>query len=283
MIYHFVVGDMAAQPLIEAVANEPSLQGEVIVLKDILHVGPLQKQNGDGFSALRGAFWQQVTGSEKAPELNDMERLLEVSKNMFNNPDAQTWLWMAPWPADVTAYHWMLPYMSKHPGRFYLVNIAGLPFLNEDGKVYFPKNLSEILPKELVKARRLARQVTPAEFEVDGEEWYKMEQEDAPIRTHEGGKKIAARKEDHYDNILLSFCSHQFQKAHKIINQSISKYNVPTGDVYLGWRLRQLAAEGKLQLQGDVTKTLKDFEVKLPGGDSVTAEAATTEAQENQN
>ena len=87
MIYHFVVGDMAAQPLIEAVANEPSLQGEVIVLKDILHVGPLQKQNGDGFSALRGAFWQQVTGSEKAPELNDMERLLEVSKNMFNNPE----------------------------------------------------------------------------------------------------------------------------------------------------------------------------------------------------
>ncbi|MBL7684110.1 MAG: DUF1835 domain-containing protein [Flavipsychrobacter sp.] len=275
MIYHFVVGDMAAQPLQEAILGEPSIQGEIIVLKDILHVGPLQKEEGQGFSELRGAFWQQVTGSDKPHEVTDMEKLLEVSKHMYDNPDAQVWLWMAPWPADVCAYHWMLPYMSKHMGRFYLVSIAGLPFLNEEGKVYFPKNISEILPRELVKARRLARQVTPAEYEVDGDEWQKMVTDNAGIRTHEGGKKIAPRSEDHYDNILLSFCSHQFQKAHKVVNQSINKYNVPTGDVYLGWRLRKMAEEGKLQLQGDTAKTLKDFDIKLPGGDAVAAEAAT--------
>jgi hypothetical protein len=195
MIYHFVVGDMAAQPLQEAIQLEPSLQGEVIVLKDILHVGPLKKEAGSGFSALRTAFWQEVMGADKQVEVDDMERLLEVSKQMFQNPDVQAWLWMAPWPADVMAYHWMLPYLGKHMGRFYLVNIAGLPFLDENGKVFFPKNISDIQPKELVKARRLARQVTPAEYEIDGEEWNKMEQENAPIRTHEGGKKIAARGE----------------------------------------------------------------------------------------
>lgn len=269
MIYHFVVGDMAAKPLLEAVANEPMLHGEVIVLKDILHVGPLQKEEGQSFSSMRSTFWQDVVGADKAPvEVNDLERLLEVTTKMNNNADGQAWIWMAPWPADVIAYHWMLPYMNKHAGRFHVVSIAGLPFLNEEGKVYFPKNLSEILPKELVKARRLARQVTPAEFEVDGEEWSKMKEESAGIRTHEGGKKIAGRSEDHYDNILLSYCSQQYQKANKIINQSITKYNVPTGDVYLGWRLRKMAEAGKLQLQGDITKTLKDFEVKLPGGDT---------------
>jgi hypothetical protein len=279
MIYHFVVGDMAAQPLQEAIFSEPSIQGEIIVLKDILHVGPLQKEEGQGFSEMRAAFWQQVTGSDKATEVTDMEQLLEASKHMYNNPDAQAWLWMAPWPADVCAYHWMLPYMSKHMGRFYLVSIAGLPFLNEDGKVYFPKNISEILPRELVKARRLARQVTPAEFEVDGDEWQKMVNDNAGIRTHEGGKKTAPRSESHYDNILLSFCSHQFQKAHKVVNQAINKYNVPTGDVYLGWRLRCMAQEGKLVLQGDAGKTLKDFEIKLSGGDAViTDDTAATEA-----
>lgn len=279
MIYHFVVGDMAAQPLQEAILSEPTLQGEIIVLKDLLHIGPLQKEEGQGFSELRGAFWQHVTGSDKPVEVADMERLLEVSKHMYDNPDAQAWLWMAPWPADVCAYHWMLPYMSKHTGRFYLVSIAGLPFLNEDGKVYFPKNISEILPRELVKARRLARQVTPAEFEVDGDEWQKMVADNAGIRTHEGGKKTAPRAESHYDNILLSFCSQQFQKAHKVVNQAINKYNVPTGDVYLGWRLRMLAEEGKLVMQGDASKTLKDFEIKLIGGDAIIAgDTATTEA-----
>jgi len=281
MIYHFVVGDMAAQPLQEAILSEPSIQGEIIVLKDILHVGPLQKEEGQGFSELRGAFWQEVTSSATPVEVTDMERLLEVSKHMYDNPDAQVWLWMAPWPADVCAYHWMLPYMSKHPGRFHLVSIAGLPFLNQDGKVYFPKNISEILPRELVKARRLARQVTPAEFEVDGDEWLKMVEDNAGIRTHEGGKKIAPRGEDFYDNVLLSFCSQQFQKAHKVINQSINKYNVPTGDLYLGWRLRKMAEEGKLVLQGDTSKTLKDFDIKLPGGDVAVAESAAAEETSN--
>ena len=279
MIYHFVVGDMAAQPLQEAILNEPSIQGEVIILKDLLHLGPLQREEGVSFSAMRSEFWNTVIGNDKQPvEVTDLERLMEASTQLTNNPEAQIWLWMAPWPADVCAYHWMLSYLGKHMGRFYLVNIAGLPFLDENGKVYFPKNLSEIMPKELVKARRLARLVTPAEYEVDGEEWNHYVNENSGIRTHEGGKKLSSREETHYDNILLSYCSHQFQKAHKVINQAISKYNVPTGDVYLGWRLREMSTSGKLQLQGDTTKTLKDFEVKLPGGDAVTdVTAAETE------
>ena len=38
-----------------------------------------------------------------------------------------------------------------------------------------------------------------------------------------------------------------------------------TGDLYLGWRLRKMVDIGRLQVQGETNKTLKDFEVKLPG------------------
>ena len=162
---------MAAQPLLEAVSNEPSMHGEVLALKDILHVGPIKKAPGQSFSQLRTEFWKEVVNDEKQEiEVNDLEKLLEITTQLHNNPDAVVWLWMAPWPADVCAYYWMLNYMSKHLDRFYVLNLAGLPFLNEEGKVYYPKNISEILPKELVKARRLARAVTPAELEVDGEQ-----------------------------------------------------------------------------------------------------------------
>ena len=281
MIYHIVVGDLAAQPLTEAVMSEASMQGEVVVMKDILHVGSLQKEEGQSFSDMRSAFWQQVVINEKQPvEVKDLERLLEITTALNNDSEAQVWFWMAPSPADVCAYHWMLKYLAKHSGRFSMLNIAGLPFLDENGKVYYPKSLSEILPRELVKARRLARLVTPAEFEVDGDEWKKMVEENAPIRTHEGGKKLTSRGEDHYDNQLMSFCSHQFQKASRIIHQALSKYNIPTGDMYLGWRLRKMAEAEKLQLQGDVAKSLKDFEVKLPGG-TVTTGAEQAEEQSN--
>ena len=80
MIYHFVVGDHAAQPLQEAILTEPSMAGEVVVLRDILNVGPLQKAEGQTFSELRSAFWQEVVINEKNPaQVDDMERLLEVN------------------------------------------------------------------------------------------------------------------------------------------------------------------------------------------------------------
>ncbi|MBZ0098418.1 MAG: DUF1835 domain-containing protein [Taibaiella sp.] len=282
MIYHVVVGDMAAQPLLEAIGTEPTMDGEVLVLRDILHVGPIKKAQGQSFSQLRTEFWKEVINDEKQEiEVNDLERLLEVTTKLNNNPDDVVWLWMAPWPADVCAYYWMLNYMSKHLDRFYVLNLGGLPFLDGEGKVYYPKNISEILPKELIKARRLARPVTPAELEVDGEEWLNMTAENAGMRLLEGGKKLYTRDESYFDEKLISFCSHQFQKAYRIVNQAIGKLNVPTGDVYLGWRIRRLVQNETLVADGDLNKSLRDFSVKLPGGTATEEVAAEpTETQE---
>lgn len=267
MIYHIVTGDVAATPLMAAIAAEPTMQGEVIVIKDVLSVGPLQKEEGQKFSEMRSAFWQQVINNEKNPVVvDDLERLSQVSIELSKNEDAKVWLWIAPWPADVCTYHWTLKYLGAYLGRFFVVNIAGLPFLDENGKIFFPKSIGDIQPRELVKARKLARAVTPAELEVDGDEWRKLVRENAGIRTHEGGKRLLSKPETHYDNQLVSFCSQQYQKASKVIGQAMAKFNIPTGDTYLGWRLRRLAEAELLQIQGDTTKALKDFEVKLPSG-----------------
>lgn len=266
MIYHIVVGDEAAKPLQEAISTEPSIAGKVVVLRDILHVGPLQKGDGQTFSQLRSEFWQQVAPHEKASvSLQDTEHILEVSAQMHRNPEEQTWFWMAPWPADVAAYYWLIKYLSKYPGRFYIVNLANLPFLNEAGKVYYPKNISEILPKELIKARRLARPVTPSEVEIDGDEWVKMVGSGMGNRIHEGGKKLASKGTDYYDAQLLGFCTNSFQKGAKIINQAMNKSAIPTGDSYLAWRLRELMHAGQLEVKGDLAKSAKDWEVRKAG------------------
>ncbi len=266
MIYHFVVGDLASEPLKEAVQTEASLRGEVVVLKDILHVGPLKKEEGQSFSTLRSAFWQQTMPQEKSPvAVDDMERLLDVSGSLYKDEEIQAWFWMAPSPADVCGYYWVLPYLSKHPGRFYVVNISGLPFLDEHGKLYYPKSISQILPKELIKARKLARQVTPSEMEVDGDEWAKLIEENAPVRTHEGGKKMLSRPDDFYDVHLLGSASPQFQNAAKVIRQSIGRSGIPTGDIWLAGRIRQLVLDGKLFVRGDLNKPANEFEVRVPG------------------
>jgi hypothetical protein len=266
MIYHIVIGDSAAAPLKDTIIMDPSIAGEVIVLKDILNVGPLQKEEGQSFSEMRTAFWQQVVNNEKHPvHVDDFERLSQACIELSKNEEAKVWLWIAPWPADICAYYWSLPYLGKYLGRFFVVNIAGLPFLDENGKVFFPKSIGEIQAKEIVKAKRLARAVNAAELETDSFEWRKITEDNAGVRTLEGGKRLGSKSEEQYDNQLNSFCSHQYQKASRIVNQALSKFNIPTSDVYLGWRLRKMVDTGRLQVQGELNKTLKDFDVKLPG------------------
>jgi hypothetical protein len=278
MIYHIVIGDMAATPLEAAIATSPEMAGEIIVIKDLLNLGPIQKtEEGQKFSELRTAFWQQLVMNEKNPVVvDDTERILQVSAAMAGNEDVKAWVWVAPWPADICALLWVTKYLGKYPGRFFAINIAGLPFLDENGKVFYPKNISELQPKEVAKARRLARQVSFAEIEVDTEEWRRLVADNTGIRTLEGGKRIVSRSDEYYDGQLLSFCSQQFQKASKVVNQAMSKFNIPTGDLYLGWRLRMMVAKERLQMQGDAAKTLKDFDVKLPSGLLEFGESATT-------
>ena len=267
MIYHIVCGDVASGPLAEAISTEPTMEGEIVVMKDVLSVGPLKKEEGQKFSELRSAFLQEVINSEKnLVHVDDLERLLTVGNELSKNENAKIWIWMAPWPADICMYFWAIKYFARYQGRVFVLNIAGLPFLDAEGKIFFPRSIGDILPRELVKARKLARIVTPAEFELDAEEWGRLVEENAPIRTHEGGKKIVSRKEDFYDKDIISFCSLQYQKASRIISQALSKFTLPPGDLYLGWRLRKMAETDKLRLQGDVHKGLKDFEVMLHDG-----------------
>lgn len=244
------------------------MAGEVVVMKDILHVGPLLRGEGQSFSALRSEWWQQVAPEAKSPiEVTDLERLLEVSNELYKDKDAVAWFWMAPWPADVCVYHWMLPYLGKHTGRFLLLNLANLPFLNDAGKVFYPKNISELLPRELIKARKLARPVTAAELEMDGDAWQKLVAENAGIRTLEGGKKLRSQAENFYDGQLVSALSLQPQKASRALHQAMSKHTLPTGDAFLAWRLRAMAEAGLIELLGDAGRPYKEWEVRLPAAE----------------
>ena len=268
MIYHLITGDLAAAPLTDALNSDSGFSGEVVVMKDVLSVGPLKKEDGQSFSVLRSEFWQQVAPFEKSPiEVNDLDRLIETANQLAKNPADSIWIWIAPLPADLCMYFWCLKYLGKYCDRLYVVNIAGLPFLDENGKLFFPKSIAEILPTQIVKASKLARLINATELEMDQDEWERLMFENGGVRVLEGNKKIASKPESHYDQSLLAFCTHQFQKATRIIGQAIQKYGIPTGDYYLGWRLRQLYETGRLILQGDPNGKIKDYDVKIPGED----------------
>jgi hypothetical protein len=252
-LIHLIVGDATAKPLSEAVTQDEALAGEIVILKDILNVGPL-KTEGMTFSESRSAFWTEVVPEgQPAAEVDDLERLMALSSRLSNDASLNIWFWMAPRAADVCAYFWLLQFLKKHQGRFSVININGLPFLDENGKLFYPESFGDVPVKEIIKARKLARVITPSEWETDGDEWQKMVTENSGLRKHEAGKKLSEQSITFYDDLLLSLCTKQNQKAIRVVNQAMSKNKIQTGDWFLLWRLRTLTAQGKLEMQkGDV-------------------------------
>jgi hypothetical protein len=97
------------------------------------------------------------------------------------------------------------------------------------------------------------------------------------VRFLEGGKKITGKEVDFYDKDILANITKESQKLNKVLSNTLNKMKVKTGDAFLVWRMREMAAAGALQVMGDWNKGWKEITVTLPGG-SVATENAETEA-----
>jgi hypothetical protein len=123
-------------------------------------------------------------------------------------------------------------------------------------------NLFNILPKEFVKAKKLARPVTLSEFEIDPDEWNKLCEENKGVRLLEGGKKLVQYDYSFYDEELLKFMSADWQKVSRLFSSYFNKAKHATGDAFLLWRIKQMINAGQIIAQGEV-RNIKDFEVRI--------------------
>ncbi len=84
------------------------------------------------------------------------------------------------------------------------------------------------------------------------------------MRRLEGGKKLAQFDYDYFDGELKKYVTAEWQKPFKIFQQYFNKSKITTGDAYLLWRLKTMAAQQVFEVQGEM-KGMKEFEIKNPG------------------
>ena len=264
---HIVFNEPDVKVLQQAIELDESLQGEVIQVKDDYAVGPLNNiYVGEGIEE-RKQWWREVlTGGDYAGtldngEIDDYKTAAELVGSMRRDEAATIWIWAAQNKHDVCGYYWLLNYMKEFQGRIFILYLNNLPFINEKGHIFYPSWISEIPAKEFLKAKKLAREITLSEFEVDPDEWAKLCNENKGVRLLEGGKKIAQEEYDFYDAELKKQVTGDWQKASKIIHHFLSKAKHTTGDAYLLWRLKLMIAQDMFDVQGKVAN-MKDFEMK---------------------
>lgn len=247
---------------------DEALNGDVIEIKDEYAVGPIADIfSQEGINA-RKQWWREVlTGGDydghvDKGEVDDIQTVLQLIERLNNDPEEIVWIWMAPNKHDVSGYYWLMSQLKDFQGRIFILYLNNLPFINEKGHIFYPSNIFEIPAKEFVKAKKLARQITTAEFELDPDEWTRLGNENKGVRTLEGGKKLIQHEYDFYDSELYKFITPDWQKVNKLFHSFFAKSKITTGDMYLLWRLKLMIAEEKIDAQGNI-KGMKDFEVKL--------------------
>lgn len=266
---HIVFNESEVELMNKVIELDESLAGEVVQIKDDFAVGPLAGLDTDEGWNARVQWWrEQSQGSpykEEPGSFDDRETVKNIIGKLDENPAEEIWIWMGQNQHDVTGYYWLMPQLKQYQGRIMILYMNNLPFINEKGQLFYPSWLHEIQPKEFIKAKKLCRPVTLSEFEVDPDEWKKLVNENAAVRILEGGKKIVGKDESFYDGEILKNITPEWQKATRVLSNTLNRMKIKTGDLYLMKRMKNLIADGKVEVTGDMEKGWKEFDVKLPG------------------
>ncbi len=265
---HIVFQEADIAALEKSFELDETLRANIIQIKDDFAVGPLADIfTPEGIEA-RKQWWREVLaggdyeGHVDSVIADDHKTVEDLKERLNNDPDEIIWIWAAQNKHDVCGYYWLMSQLKDYQGRIFILYLNNLPFLNEKGNLFYPENLFDIPAKEFVKAKKLAREITSSEFEVDPDEWIKLCNENEGIRLLEGGKKLVQEGYDFYDAELKKLVTGDWQKASKIIHTHLTKAKHTTGDAYLLWRLKLMIAQDMFDVQGTVGK-MKEFEIKL--------------------
>ena len=93
----------------------------------------------------------------------------------------------------------------------------------------------------------------------------KLSEENAAVRILEGGKKIVGKEENFYDNEILKNITPEWQKATRVLTNTLHRMKIKTGDLFLMKRMKKLIEDGKVEVMGDTTRSWKEFDVRLAG------------------
>jgi len=267
---HIVFQQSDVDLLKKAMELDESMTGVIFEIKDEWGVGVLKDLDTEEGWVARQEWWRMLLkdspyGEKIVGSFDDRETAKELITKLDAEPGSEAWIWLGPNQHDVTGYFWLMRQLKEYQGRIMILFLNNLPFINEKGQLFYPWNVHDILPKEAVKAKKLARPITLSEFEVDPDEWKRLAEENAMVRVLEGGKKVVGKDVGFYDDEILKNLTAEWQKATRVLTNTLHRMKIKTGDVFIMWRIKQLITEGKIEVLGNMNEGWKAFDVKLPG------------------
>lgn len=281
-LIHILFDPAGAEKLQQSFALDDIISGEIVIFEDDLSAGPLAESADPEQNELRKNWNQQLLGEgTQNPANSDALKLKKLISGMLEDSRLEAWIWAAQHPRDLCGYYCLGRALAPFAGRVHLLYLNNLPFLNEKGQVFYPRSLSQIPPREFLKARKLAREIPASEWDIDAAEWLRLVQGKSLLRTLEGGRILGELEVDAYDAALMSNCGAGFQKAIRISIHTQEKA-IPFASIpFLVWRIRELASAGILESKGNTAGN--EFDIRLKGAEQELVDFPDEKIGENSN
>ena len=264
---HIVFQENDIETLQKAMALDKALQGEIGQIKDDFAVGPIANiYEQEGYQHRRNWWKELLQHSPYNDALDVVNDELTVHNiiQKITKENKDVWIWMAPNQHDVCGYYWLVSQLQEYAGKVFIINVSNLPFINEKGGLFYPQDLFQIQPKEFTKAKKLVREITASEFEMDSDEWKKLCSENAMIRVYDGNKKVSGKAVSFHDDSIFSIINKEPQKLSKFLHSFYAKTKAHIGDVFIVWRIKTLTEENKIMITSDWSKGWKDITIQAP-------------------
>jgi hypothetical protein len=150
----------------------------------------------------------------------------------------------------------------KCDNRVYVLDFSNIIVRNINGEIVSPKSLLQTASFQIKDVAKHFKPQKFSELNKWGSLWENVQSESSVLRILDADGAIGYKHETYFDKILLSKSSGDFQKAARVIGQTLADIHSAVSDSYLNWRLQELVQDKKLEFRGRLAE-IRDYEVKL--------------------
>lgn len=242
--WQLVCGDLAA----EAIRPLLGEAARIAVLHDDLAVGPLLDVD-EPPCAVRTAFWQGVwpPGQAQPPFAEQLAGEARWLMDLAGQGGPVT-----VWHGDSTSEQLLLARVASLLGKAPL-ELREVACGTGDSGVRRRRAISQCSPQQLRDFQRQARPLSAERRGGLAGQWRQALAENGGVRRWRAG---ALHSEDYrlVDGMLLCLCSHDWQPLVPLLSQAMRCCSgFFATDLFLAWRLRELARQGRVDLEAGQT------------------------------
>jgi len=247
---HIVIGAKVGAYFQQIVNQHDAFQGKLLIIEDDLSVGPLKNDNLS-FSEQRALFWNTLELQSRNHILTDLESVMDLSTALSNHEVERVVLWINPSAQDLCSYYFLLFFLKKHISKLFIININGLPFLDDELKLYFPTSFLDINLKGILKATKLARPISYTEIELALDEWSNLRKSNSQLRITNSLNKLQSLNSLELDEYILAKLPTDSIK-HNALLKVLNPLQSAWKDIFYSYCLRTYVNEGVVLLENNL-------------------------------